>query len=74
MGVYDCGPLKLALGEKETTIIHSYRFVMELLHWYKVCEPGGDKLHRSPVVALIVQIFFNIKCTFVSLYFTEITH
>ncbi len=39
---------------KETTIIHSYRFVMALLHWYKVCELGGDKLHRHPVVALMV--------------------
>ncbi len=35
-----------------STIIHSHRFVMELLHWHKVCELGGDKLHRPPVVAL----------------------
>ena len=33
-------------------IVHSQRFVMELLHWHKVCELGGDKLHRPPVVAL----------------------
>ncbi len=26
--------------------------VMELLQWHKVCELGGDKLHRPPVVAL----------------------
>ena len=25
---------------------------MELLQWHKVCELGGDKLHRPPVVAL----------------------
>ena len=25
---------------------------MELLQWHKVCELGGDKLHRHPVVAL----------------------
>ncbi len=32
----------------------SHRFVMELIHWHKVCELGGDKLHRPPplVVAL----------------------
>ncbi len=35
-------------------IIHSFRFVIELLHWHKVCKPGGDKLHRPPVVALII--------------------
>ena len=29
-----------------------YRFVIELLQWHKVCEIGGDKLHRPPVVAL----------------------
>ena len=27
---------------------------MELLQWHKVCELGGDKLHRPPVVALNV--------------------
>ena len=27
-------------------------FVMELLQWHKVCELGGGKLHRPPVVAL----------------------
>ncbi len=25
---------------------------MELLQWHRVCELGGDKLHRPPVVAL----------------------
>ena len=30
---------------------YSHRFVIELLHWHKVCELGGDKLHRPPVVA-----------------------
>ncbi len=25
---------------------------MELLQWHEVCELGGDKLHRPPVVAL----------------------
>ncbi len=33
-------------------IIHYPRFVMELLQWHKVCELGGDKFHRPPVVAL----------------------
>ncbi len=37
---------------KETTIIHYHRFVMELLQWHKVCEIGGEELHRPPVVAL----------------------
>ena len=36
----------------ETTIIHSNWFVMELLHWHKVCELGGDRLQRPTVVAL----------------------
>ena len=36
----------------QTTIIHYHRFVMELLQWHRVCELGGDKLHRPPVVAL----------------------
>ncbi len=27
-------------------------FVMELLHWQKVCKIGGDEHHRPPVVAL----------------------
>ena len=31
---------------------HSHRFVIALLHWHKVSELGGDKLHRPPVVAL----------------------
>ncbi len=26
---------------------------MELLQWHKICELGGDKLHRPPVVALM---------------------
>ncbi len=50
MGVYHGGLLKCQL--KEITIIHSHMFVMELLHWHKVCELGGDKLHRPPMVAL----------------------
>ena len=25
---------------------------MELLQWHKVCEIGGDKLQRPPMVAL----------------------
>ncbi len=25
---------------------------MELLQWHKVCEVGGEELHRPPVVAL----------------------
>ena len=25
---------------------------MELLQWHKVCEIGGEELHRPPVVAL----------------------
>ena len=37
---------------KETTIIDSHGFVMELLQWHKVCGLGGDKLHRPPMVAL----------------------
>ncbi len=45
-GVYDGSLLE------ETTITHFHRFVMELLYWHKVCEFGGDKLHRPPVVAL----------------------
>ncbi len=36
----------------QTTIIHSHSFVMELLQWNKVCEIGGEELHRPPVVAL----------------------
>ena len=27
-------------------IIHLHRFVIELLQRHKVCELGGDKLHR----------------------------
>ncbi len=41
MGKYDG-------GLKETNIIHSHRFVMELLQWHKVCEIGGDELNRPP--------------------------
>ncbi len=48
MVMHDGGLLRL----KETTIIHSHRFVMELLQCLKVCEIGGDELHRPPVVAL----------------------
>ncbi len=29
---------------------------MELLKWHKVCELGGDKLHRPPVVALKMKL------------------
>ena len=29
---------------------------MELLQWHRVCELGGDKLHRPPVVALIAPL------------------
>ena len=39
-------------------IIHSHRFVIELLHWHKVCELGGDKLHRPPPLG-------GLKSTFV---------
>ncbi len=28
---------------------------MELLHWHNICELGGDKLHRPPVVALNID-------------------
>ena len=28
---------------------------MEVLHWHKFCELGGDKLHRPPMVALMSQ-------------------
>ena len=42
---------------EETTVIHSHRFVNELLHRHKVCELGGDKLHRPPVVALKQNIY-----------------
>ncbi len=31
---------------------YQHRFVMELLQWHKVCEVGGEELHRPPVVAL----------------------
>ncbi len=37
------------------------RFLMELLQCHKVCEIGGDKLRRPPVVAL--RIKSNINCT-----------
>ncbi len=33
-----------------------HMFVMELLQWHKVCEIGGEELHRPPVVALIDNI------------------
>ncbi len=33
---------------KETTIIQYHRFVMELLQLHKVCEIGGEELHRPP--------------------------
>ncbi len=46
----------------QTTIIHYHRFVMELLQWHKVCEHGGDKLHRPPVVALIVCLPGHFTC------------
>ena len=42
-----------------TTIIHSHRFLMELLQWHKVCEISEDNLHRPPVVALRVPINFT---------------
>ncbi len=34
---------------------------MELLQWHKVCEIGGEELHRPPVVALkgIMNIFID---------------
>ncbi len=38
---------------------------MELLQWHKVCELGGDKLYRPPVVALILftvlEIFRDLR-------------
>ncbi len=37
------------------------RFVFALLHWHKVCELGGDKLQRAPVVALS-EFPFRQKC------------
>ncbi len=53
---------------------------MELLQWHKVCEIGGEELHRAPVVALIIRFFIlvrtqislgksycHIKCRMVSL-------
>ena len=46
MVMYDGGLLK------ETTIIHYHRVVMELLQWHMVCELGGEKLHRPPMMAL----------------------
>ena len=55
MGMYDSGrrpPSYILWQWSETTVIHSQRFVMELLHWHKVCELGGDKLNIPPVVAL----------------------
>ena len=39
--------------------IPSHRFVMELLQWHKVCEIGGEELHRPPVVALSVILREN---------------
>ncbi len=43
---------------------------MELLHWRKVCEHGGDKLHRPPVMALTLinthvnmSVWRVVKCT-----------
>ena len=44
----------------QTTVIHSHRFVMELLHWHKFCELGVDKLHRPPVVALIRALIEHV--------------
>ncbi len=40
----------------ETTTIHSHRFWMELLQCHKVCDIGGDELHRPPVVALTLRM------------------
>ena len=40
-------------------MIHYHRFVMKLLHWHIVCEHGGDKLYRPPVVALMG---INLEC------------
>ncbi len=34
---------------------------MELLHWHKVCEFGGDKLQRLPVVALNGLKFTDLR-------------
>ncbi len=55
MGIYDGGLFKCQL--KGTTIIHSHGFVMELLHWHRVCELGGDELHRPPTEALIHMVW-----------------
>ncbi len=38
---------------KPMVMYNYHRFVMELLQWHKVCEVGGEELHRPPVVALI---------------------
>ena len=46
MGTYDGGLLK------GTTNTPHLVFFLELLQWHKVCEIGGDKLHRPLVVAL----------------------
>ncbi len=39
----------------------------ELLQWHNVCELGGDKHHRPPVVALTfmedMEEFCGIQCT-----------
>ncbi len=48
---------------------HSRRFWMELLQCHKVCEIGGDELHRPPVVALMRgmgsgRVFRPIKFSF----------
>ncbi len=44
------------LRECMVVVIHSHRFVIALLHWRKVCELGGDRLHRPPVVALKMEL------------------
>ncbi len=44
MGMYGGGLLDMALGGKETTTIHSHRFVMALLQWHNVYTLGEDEL------------------------------
>ncbi len=55
MRTYDGGLLRLALGEK---------FFLKLLQLQKVCEIGGDELHRPPVVALSLTVIYSTISTY----------
>ena len=51
--------------QKPMGVCDSHKFVIELLHWHKVCEVGGDKLHRPPMVALTCVECIDVEVNYV---------